>query len=360
MGTQLSKRENTKITKSPVSLPLEAPALRPQRVDKQAQTEGTGPGTGTSQRGWIVFWDFENMALWKRYRSLSDILRNVRLSLSKISGPNAVDPHVTRLYGIGNLARLPPNLLKRLQENGITTVDSPARQKNAADLVLVTEIMRSLIETPPQGVCLISNDGDFAHCIKTVTQLGYTTALLHDQPSKELCQTVSKSINSIDLSATYAHKTIPTSRVKAQQHEEEKEKETEKLRPGRTRSLKDNKEATSDKGEVLRSRSIEKPARATYVAQYEQRSILPVYGGPIQNTSFRPGLTHVVRTLELAGGYMEYNELQRRLGYLPYGWLESLLESGQALQRLVLQGNWVVLPRYPYHPRPPLVDLSMP
>ncbi len=302
------------------------------KVDKVTQSGESG---GFPQRGWAVFWDFENMTLWKRYKSLSDIVRSIRACLFKISGANAVDPHVTRIYGIGNMTRIPPEVRKKLEQNGIKTMDSPSRQKNAADVVIVTEIMRCLIDNPPQGVCLISNDGDFSHCMRTVKQLGYTTALLHDNPSRELCQTVSNSINSIDLSATYAHKTIQTT---------SKRTRLAKVRPGRE-TMKDTKESV-----VHASRSIKAPP-PTYTAPRNN------YGHFRGSNDFRPGLTHVVRTLEIAGGCLEYGELQRRLGALPYGWLASLIESGQALQRLALHGNWVVLPRYPYYPRPPLVSL---
>ncbi len=249
------------------------------------------PTSQKQQDGWAVFWDFENMALWKRYNSIADIVQHVNTCLFAISKTNSVKPRVTRFYGIGKISRIPPKVLKRLEQHGIKTMNSPSRHKNAADIVIVTEIMKCLIEAPPQGVCLITNDGDFSHCMKTVDQLGYTTALLHDNPSKALTQTVR---NSIDLSTTYVRKPI---------------------------AYTEKHEASS------RAKLVKEPVPA----------YLP------KETGKRPGLTHLLRILEMAGGGLYYSELQRQLGQLPEGWLSNLIESGTLQRRLRLHGSWVML-----------------
>ncbi len=315
---------------------------RPVKIEKHTQSDEE---TSLKRPGWTVFWDFENMALWKRYRSISDILRYVRTSLSKISGPNAVEPHVTRFCGIGNMARIPPEVLRRLHQQGITTMNSPSREKNAADVIIVTEMMRCLIEAPPQGICLISNDGDFSHCMDTVKKLGYATALIHDNPSRILSQTVPTG-NSIDLSATYAHKKIQPSLARS-----ERKRKLSKM--GRT-ATESSPASTSKRNP--KEHNIEKPL-AAYVPQ-DNRGIPSAPLSTWRHTASRPGLTNVVRTLEIAGGCLEFSDLQQRMGTMPPGWFTNLIASGQAQQRLVLHGGWIVLPRHPYYqPRLPLIRM---
>lgn len=289
------------------------------RVSQQTMTHTQETQTSSApEDGWAVFWDFENMALWKRYRSVGDIIKHIHACLFAISKSSSVAPHVAQFYGIGKISKMPTDVLQRLEQLGIKALNSPSRQKNSADIMIVTEVMKCLIKTPPQGVCLITNDGDFSHCMQTVAELGYTTALLHDNPSKALARTVR---NSIDLSSTYTRKSTGYSKNR------------------KSGSVRSGGSETSVRSAV--TEPLPAYVRNTAPDTYSLTEAKPQETGITTRT--RPGLTHLLRILELSGGCLWFSELKRQMGQLPVGWLSNLLESGTSQRRLRVYGSWVIL-----------------
>ncbi len=136
----------------------------------------------------MIFWDIENIPLWKRFGDVSEMTNALRRAFDAQT--------VSSIIAVGSLGKvLPLPTLADMQRHGIRTLDCSLGHSNAADLVLVTEMMRCLIETRPRTVCLVSNDGGFAHAISTVRQLGFNTVIMHDRPSKHLSQVANTSID---------------------------------------------------------------------------------------------------------------------------------------------------------------------
>ena len=125
------------------------------------------------------------MALWKRYGSSRKLRDAIQKNLTGRIG---------RFTAVGNTRYIPGGILSELQSLGITTIDSSQKHTNAADLVIVTEIMRTLIEVQPVGICLISNDKGFGHCISSVGQMGFPTLVLHDCPT-HLASVAKRAVN---------------------------------------------------------------------------------------------------------------------------------------------------------------------
>ena len=221
--------------------------------------------------------------------------------------------HIKRFYGVGNLSRVPRTVLKELQMLGIATLDCSQQQKNAADIVMVTEIMRSLIEFHPEAICLISNDGGFSHCMNTIGQLGVKTLVLHDQTSRTLSANVSQSFN---LCKYYRqHQQQQPHYLHPRGEDEENVPLAHHLAKLMSEKKRDNASASSTSGSTKSQREASK----------------------------RPGLTHIVTMLEEAGGCMEHRELGRRLGHMPSGWYDNLLRSGQMLHRFTVSNGYIIL-----------------
>ena len=269
------------------------------------------------RRGWVVFWDIENMSLWKRYNKVSDFVTHVTRCISTISKRSS-SSSVTRFNGIGNISRVPNDILNHLQQCGVTTIDCSQRHKNAADLVIVTEMMRSLMECAPEGVCLISNDGGFSHCLTTINQLGYETILLHDQAACSLSKVVRNSIN---LAGTYVHKQVDDNVPLAITYPDYFRKTTS--RSGR--SLGDN---------GVRALKLPPPAITSPRCRERQRDRTP---------DRKVKLKQVIRMLELNGGSLQYEDLQRRLGKVSKDRLTQVIEVGNADNRLTTNGSYISL-----------------
>lgn len=144
--------------------------------------------------GVAIFWDIENVPMWKRFLSLPHMMSVLRGAFGGRT--------VSRMIAIGSLERVTKRTtLAELQRNGVYTVDCSLGHPNAADLVIVAEMMRCWIETRPHTICLISNDGGFAHSMSMLRQMGCNTVIMHDRPSKHLAQAAHVSI---DLRRHYA------------------------------------------------------------------------------------------------------------------------------------------------------------
>ena len=108
---------------------------------------------------------------------------------------------ISRIIGIGALTKVcNQKRLAEMQRHGIQTIDCSLGHRNAADIVITTEMMRTFIETRPKTVCLVSNDIGFAHVVGTLKQLGANVVVVHDQPDVLL----SRVTTSIDLRPHYA------------------------------------------------------------------------------------------------------------------------------------------------------------
>jgi hypothetical protein len=315
------------------------------------------------------------MALWRRFRSIPELTNTVTSCISHAAIASS-DSHVRvkRFYGIGNVSRVPPKVLEELQILGVTTIDCSQKQKNAADIVIVTEIMRSLMETTPDAICLISNDGGFSHCMTTVNHLGFPTLLLHDQPTRILAGCVTVAVN---LTDHYKRQppddgdddTVPLAvemqKIRRQRENGKDGRHTVNSRLSRQKSpspspspshqtqylphhwypytpdyryhyykqsyMHDNvgsavtvKRAVTTDRATKSSKSVKSFSSATTAGTNESIS-----GPPL-----RPGLQHLMSVLDGAGGSLEYKDLVKQLGRMPRGWLGNLLHSGQLLRRL--------------------------
>lgn len=136
----------------------------------------------------MVFWDIENIAMWRRFGSAASMMATLEGVLE--------GRRIARVTAVGELSRkLSRAKLAELQRHGVQTVDCSLGHRNAADLVLVAEMMRCFAERRPKCICLISNDGGFAHVLTTLRQMGCHTVLLHDQANVALVRTAMQSIH---------------------------------------------------------------------------------------------------------------------------------------------------------------------
>lgn len=141
----------------------------------------------------VIFWDMENMALWKRFPSTKALVTTISTILHRRT--------ISRITGIGALSNVcNAKRLAEMQRHGIQTVDCSLGHRNAADIVITTEMMRAFVEFRPKTMCLISNDVGFAHVVSTLRQLGCDVVVMHDQPNILL----SRITTSIDLRPHYA------------------------------------------------------------------------------------------------------------------------------------------------------------
>lgn len=118
-----------------------------------------------------VFWDLENCQP-PRNLSGASVIQDLRQSLREFGSLRQI-----RAYADLKLIKRSKRL--ELQHAGVQLLDVPSDKKEAADKMMLTDIMMFAIEnTPPQRIALISGDQDFAYTLAQLRNIGYEIILI--------------------------------------------------------------------------------------------------------------------------------------------------------------------------------------
>ncbi|MFW9916415.1 MAG: NYN domain-containing protein, partial [Candidatus Thorarchaeota archaeon] len=113
-----------------------------------------------------VFWDLENCQP-PRYLSGASVIQDLRQSLLEFGSLRQI-----RAYADLKLIKRSKRL--ELQHAGVQLLDVPSDKKEAADKMMLTDIMMFAIDNaPPQRIALISGDQDFAYTLAQLRNIGY-------------------------------------------------------------------------------------------------------------------------------------------------------------------------------------------
>ncbi|MFQ5981560.1 MAG: NYN domain-containing protein [Candidatus Heimdallarchaeota archaeon] len=118
-----------------------------------------------------VFWDLENCQPPHNLPGAS-VIQDLRQSLLEFGSLRQI-----RAYADLKLIKRSKRL--ELQHAGVQLLDVPSDKKEAADKMMLTDIMMFAIDnTRPQRIALISGDQDFAYALAQLRNIGYEIILI--------------------------------------------------------------------------------------------------------------------------------------------------------------------------------------
>lgn len=118
-----------------------------------------------------IFWDLENCPP-ARGADPTTIVSIMREKLSE-HGP------IKLIQGYAGLSRIPEPLKASLQSSGVQLIDVPIQRKDAADKMLISDmVMFAVDNVPPQAIVLISGDQDYAYPLAKLRLRGYKVILV--------------------------------------------------------------------------------------------------------------------------------------------------------------------------------------
>ena len=113
-----------------------------------------------------IFWDLENCPPAKGNDPVA-IISLIREKLKNF-GP------IKQIHGFAELSRIPEYLKASLQSSGVALIDVPIQRKDAADKMIISELVMIAVDNPaPQTHILISGDQDYAYPIAKLRLRGY-------------------------------------------------------------------------------------------------------------------------------------------------------------------------------------------
>ncbi|MFQ5976701.1 MAG: NYN domain-containing protein [Candidatus Heimdallarchaeota archaeon] len=117
-----------------------------------------------------VFWDLENCPPPSKVPGTS-VIQDLRSLLMEFGVIQQI-----RAYSDLDYVKKPLRL--ELQRSGVQLIDAPSALKDAADKMILTDMLMFAIENPqPQRIVLISGDQDFAYTIARLKSMGYEIIL---------------------------------------------------------------------------------------------------------------------------------------------------------------------------------------
>ena len=118
-----------------------------------------------------VFWDMENCAPPRGTKG-PDIIENIRLGLKDFGV-------IRQINAYAELRLIPKGLRMELQRSGVHLIDVPVKEKDAADKMIISDMMMFAVDnSPPQILVLISGDRDYAYPLAKLRLRGYEVILL--------------------------------------------------------------------------------------------------------------------------------------------------------------------------------------
>ncbi|KAG0531684.1 hypothetical protein BDA96_04G043500 [Sorghum bicolor] len=115
-----------------------------------------------------VYWDIENCTV-PNNAQVEEVCKNMRDALQMNF---SADPITIKAYGASNKIR------EGLQRTGVTVIDIQNRKKNAADKLILVDMILFAVDNPKSSsILLISGDGDFTLAVQQLVQRGYTVRI---------------------------------------------------------------------------------------------------------------------------------------------------------------------------------------
>ena len=118
-----------------------------------------------------IFWDMENCAPPRGTKG-PDIVENLRSTLKDFGA-------IRHIYGYAELRLIPKDLRMELQRSGVHLIDVPVQEKDAADKMIISDLIMFAVDNPPPKILvLISGDRDYAYSLAKLRLRGYEVILL--------------------------------------------------------------------------------------------------------------------------------------------------------------------------------------
>ena len=153
----------------PLPLPLALPLLPPP-----AQQSSLSNEVG-------IFWDYENVCLPRGVEEAAAVAQRLARFANTLGG-RVVE---LRLYHDSTKPTLHRPHRAALERLGFTIIDCPTSdKKEALDKKIIVDAMLYAVTRSAQrqrcGLLLVSGDGDYAHMLSRLRQVGVSTTVLHD------------------------------------------------------------------------------------------------------------------------------------------------------------------------------------
>jgi uncharacterized LabA/DUF88 family protein len=120
-----------------------------------------------------IFWDFENCHIPKRMNA-----REVVFKLKNLASNDGL--HLAGIIAIGNVKKLGTFAEQELKESGVQIQNINCRKESAADIAIMVEIFKMVIDSGVGPIYLISGDGDFSKLIELLESIGSRVTLIHN------------------------------------------------------------------------------------------------------------------------------------------------------------------------------------
>ncbi len=118
-----------------------------------------------------VFWDIENCQPPAAVSGTA-VVQDLRHSLLEFGS-------IRQIRAYADLNLLKASMRLELQRSGIQLLDVPSAKKDAADKMMLTDMMMFALDNPPpQRIILISGDQDFAYTLARLRNIGYEIVLV--------------------------------------------------------------------------------------------------------------------------------------------------------------------------------------
>lgn len=115
---------------------------------------------------WQFFWDNENCAVPKGAQ-VASVSRNIKEALS-LNPCVDLDSVTIKAYGVSS------KMKEGLERTGVTLVDIGNKRKDAADKLILVDMLLFACDNPKASFLLISGDGDFAPAVHGLVNRGFT------------------------------------------------------------------------------------------------------------------------------------------------------------------------------------------
>lgn len=120
-----------------------------------------------------IFWDFENCHIPKRMNA-----REVVFKLENLASNDGL--HLAGIIAIGNVKKLGIFAEQELKESGVQIQNINCKKESAADIAIMVEIFKMVIDSGVGPIYLISGDGDFSKLIVLLESIGSRVTLIHN------------------------------------------------------------------------------------------------------------------------------------------------------------------------------------
>ena len=161
------------VTKSPPKTALTSPHAAQRERPARAAKPKMGPPFACSATHAVIHWDYENIAVPKG-ASVIETAKKIGNAVQE-----ALNVKIKGYFAYVETQRVPAGTLDDLGKAGVDCIDCSARGKRGqADYRI---IVRAMTSTPEEAVVIVSGDGDMAHPLSVLSQLGRATAIVYDK-----------------------------------------------------------------------------------------------------------------------------------------------------------------------------------